>query len=332
MLLRVATDLSELVVGAEQAEQENILGADRGVPEPLEVWRCEHPVLLTDTARIAALEPGLRDAVLALYESYPRTISYDGTSVSWSPTEFPRVWTASIDTLFFARTLSRQLDGVRSFAEIGCGSGFLTKYALMHATDIEHAVASDISLAAIRCTSATLAEVSYGASVSLVCPQADDPGFGLDRLDKGAAVRRDPHGVCADHDDLARTILARLGGKRAHNRRHGVNPANSQSCSVRDRHPEPGAHPPIEDRPDSALAVVCDQQMDRVAADVDYSRFVRLLTRQALRHSHHPLPARVGRPHRLGRMRQYFPNDYSISVRSMAIEPEVKIRLKQGMS
>jgi hypothetical protein len=38
MLLRVAADLSELVVGAEQAEQENILGADRGVPEPLEVW------------------------------------------------------------------------------------------------------------------------------------------------------------------------------------------------------------------------------------------------------------------------------------------------------
>ena len=179
MLLRVATDLSELVVGAEQAEQENILGADRGVPEPLEVWRCEHPVLLTDTARIATLEPGLRDAVLALYESYPRTITYDGTSVSWSPTEFPRVWTASIDTLFFARTLRRQLVGSRSFAEIGCGSGFLTKYALMHATDIERAVASDISLAAIRCTSATLAEVSYQASVSLVCPQAGDIGFGI---------------------------------------------------------------------------------------------------------------------------------------------------------
>jgi len=68
---------------------------------------------------------------------------------------------------------------VRSFAEIGCGSGFLTKYALMHATDIERAVASDISLAAIRCTSATLAEVSYQASVSLVCPQAGDIGFGI---------------------------------------------------------------------------------------------------------------------------------------------------------
>jgi SAM-dependent methyltransferase len=179
MLLRVATDLSELLVCAEQAEQESILGASHGAPEPLEVWRCEHPVLLTDTARITALEPGLRDTVLALYESYPRTVSYDGTSVSWSPTEFPQVWTANIDTLFFARTLRRHLDGVRSFAEIGCGSGFLTKYALMRAPSIEHAVASDISLAAIRCTFATLADISRQATVSLVCPQADDPGFSL---------------------------------------------------------------------------------------------------------------------------------------------------------
>ncbi|HEY2599557.1 MAG TPA: methyltransferase [Candidatus Dormibacteraeota bacterium] len=179
MLLRVSPDLSELVVCAEQAEQETILGASQGVPAPLEVWRCERPVLLTDTARIAALEPRLRDAVLALYESYPRTVSYDGTSLSWSPTEFPRVWTANIDTLFFARTLRHHLDGVRSFAEIGCGSGFLTKYALMRGVDIERAFASDISLAAIRCTSATIAEVSHRASVSLVCPQADDAGFSI---------------------------------------------------------------------------------------------------------------------------------------------------------
>ena len=176
MLLRVAPDLSEVVVCAEQAEQESILGASRGTAEPLEVWRCENPVLLTDTARIAQLEPGLRDAVLALYESYPRTVSYDGTSVTWSPTEYPKVWTASIDTLFFARTLRRHLDGVRSYADVGCGSGFLTKYALMQARGIERACASDISLAAIRCTSDTLAEISHTASVSLVCPQADDPG------------------------------------------------------------------------------------------------------------------------------------------------------------
>jgi release factor glutamine methyltransferase len=117
--------------------------------------------------------------VLSLYESYPRTVSHDGTSVSWSPTEYPKVWCPTIDTLFFARTLRRHLHGLRSFAEVGCGSGFLTKHALMHAPDVERVVASDISLAAIRCASDALAEASHRASVSLVCPQPDDPGFSI---------------------------------------------------------------------------------------------------------------------------------------------------------
>jgi hypothetical protein len=43
MLLRVAPGLSELEVCVEQAEQENILGATRGAPEALAVWRCERP-------------------------------------------------------------------------------------------------------------------------------------------------------------------------------------------------------------------------------------------------------------------------------------------------
>jgi hypothetical protein len=107
MLIRVAPDLSEFVVCADQAGQENILGAGRGTAEPLAVWRCERPVLLTDTARISQLEPGLRDAVLSLYESYPWTVTYDGTSVGWSPIEYPKVWCPNIDTLFFARTLRR---------------------------------------------------------------------------------------------------------------------------------------------------------------------------------------------------------------------------------
>jgi hypothetical protein len=79
MLLRVAPDLSELVVCAEQAEQENILAAGRGVQESLAVLRRERPVLLTDTARSSQLEPGPRDTVLSVYESYPRTVSHDGT-------------------------------------------------------------------------------------------------------------------------------------------------------------------------------------------------------------------------------------------------------------
>jgi hypothetical protein len=101
-------------VGAERAEQENILGASRGVPEALAGWRCEHSVLLTDTARISQLEPGLRDAVRSLYESHPRTVSHDGTLVSWSPTQYLKVWCPNIDTLFPDRGLGLTGSFVRS--------------------------------------------------------------------------------------------------------------------------------------------------------------------------------------------------------------------------
>src|SRR5262249_20754418 len=61
MLRRVAPDLSALAVCADQ---ENSLGASRGAPEALSGVALRAPVLLTDTARISQLEPGLRDAVL----------------------------------------------------------------------------------------------------------------------------------------------------------------------------------------------------------------------------------------------------------------------------
>lgn len=47
------------------------------------------------------------------------------------------------------------------------------------AQSVLRALASDISLAAIRCASDTLAEISHRASISLVCPQPDDPGFSI---------------------------------------------------------------------------------------------------------------------------------------------------------
>jgi hypothetical protein len=64
MLLRVVPGPSQLAVCAEQ---DNIVGASRGAPEPLAVCRCERPVLLTHTARISQLESGLRDTGLSLY-------------------------------------------------------------------------------------------------------------------------------------------------------------------------------------------------------------------------------------------------------------------------
>jgi hypothetical protein len=179
VIIDVAVDLSKLTVLAERSEQETILGARAGAEEPLEVWSCPDPVLLTDTARIGQLQAGLRDAVIALYGSYPRTVRYDGVAVSWSPTVYPRVWGPSIDTVFFARTLKRYLPDQTSVAEIGTGSGYLVKFALAHGARIERAVASDINLDALRCASDALAGSEHRASVSLVNPQPDDVTVGF---------------------------------------------------------------------------------------------------------------------------------------------------------
>ena len=179
MIIDVTTDLSALTVLAERGEQETILGASKGAKEPLAVWTCPDPVLMTDTARIGALAPGLRDAVHALYGTYPRTVRYDGVEVAWSPMRYPRVWCPSIDTVFFARALKRYAADARSVAEIGCGSGFLTKYALTHGGSITRAVASDINLDALACARDALAGLAHRASVSLVCPQPDDPTVGF---------------------------------------------------------------------------------------------------------------------------------------------------------
>jgi hypothetical protein len=179
MIIDVASDLSSMTVLAERAEQENILGSRHGSEAPLPVWTCENPVLLTDTARIAALEPGLRDALFALYESYPRVVRYDGVQVTWAPHLYPKVWTANIDTVFFARWLKPALVGVSTIAEVGTGSGFLTKFALRHG-QIDRAVASDINLQALRCASDAIAELEHSTNVSLVNPQANDPTLGFE--------------------------------------------------------------------------------------------------------------------------------------------------------
>lgn len=184
MLISVSDDLSLLTVSAEKQEQESILGSSIGQNYPIEVCQFANPVLLTDPARIGEMEPGLRDAVHALYASYPRTVRYDGVEVSWSPQRHPRVWCPNIDTVFLARSLRPLLREARSVAEVGTGSGFLTKFMMTHAPHVRRVVASDINLDALRCASDAIAEgltgsISLMCRVSMVCPQADDPALGI---------------------------------------------------------------------------------------------------------------------------------------------------------
>lgn len=178
MEIRVSDDLDRLSVWADPAEQETILGVRNADTEPVLVHSFDDPMLLTDTAAICRLRPGLRDTLFSLYASYPRRVTFRGVSVDWSPDRYPRVWCPSIDTVFFARAMLRQLDGVRSFAEIGTGSGFLSKFVLHHAT-IDRAVASDISLAALRCADDATAGMSSREIFSLLAPHPHAPDLGL---------------------------------------------------------------------------------------------------------------------------------------------------------
>lgn len=178
MILSVAPNLEKLTVLAEEAEQETILGALKGTSGPLPVWTFADPVLMTDTSRIGQLPAGLRDALFALHESYPRTVTYDGVSVSWTPQRYPRVWGPSIDTIFLAQAVKPYLPAARSAVEVGCGSGFITKFMIQHG-QLDRVLASDINLQALQCCSDALAEIEHDAAVSLVAPQPGDPTLGF---------------------------------------------------------------------------------------------------------------------------------------------------------
>lgn len=180
MRIRVADDLSRLTVLAESYEQVGILGMAEASEKPVEVIAFRDPVLLTDNVEVGKLAPHIRDAVFGLYAAYPRTVEYMGCEVAWSPFEFPRVWCPSIDTVFLARALKRYLTtDVRRVAEIGTGSGFLTKFCLLHGEAVERAVATDISIEAIRCAEAATRSMEKHERLALLKIDADAPTLGL---------------------------------------------------------------------------------------------------------------------------------------------------------
>lgn len=180
MLLRVSDDLSRLTVLAEGYEQEGILGLRQAQAEPVEVVAFDEPTLLTDNAAIGRLAPHVRDAVFSLYMSFPRGVEYAGVRVDWTPWDYPRVWCPNIDTVFLARALARYLTPeVKRFAEVGTGSGFLTKLALQKAPWLERAVATDISLDAIRCAHDAVQALENKDVLALLKVDADAPSLGL---------------------------------------------------------------------------------------------------------------------------------------------------------
>lgn len=161
MIIKVSADLKEQEIWANGIELSNIMGMDfvngkRISFYPSKERKLVHtfsdPILMTDNYRIAQLSPTLRDTLFSLFQSYPRIVEYDGVSTSWDE-RHKGVWSPSIDTLLFAKVLNGFLSknkNIKKGVEIGCGSGFLTKYILAKSKNIEQFLAIDINPNAIK--------------------------------------------------------------------------------------------------------------------------------------------------------------------------------------
>lgn len=168
MRLKVDKLARKLEIFAEDDEIRRILG---GSPEEdgrsLKVAEIKNPVLMTDPYEISRLDSVNRDILFQLYQSFPRITEYDGAECAWDPKIYPTVWCPSIDTIFFAAALRKKLQiaplvsavfgikPVKTVIDIGCGSGFLGKYAMKKlaalGSPLEKLHFLDIDPNAIRC-------------------------------------------------------------------------------------------------------------------------------------------------------------------------------------
>lgn len=152
MLLKFNPDLSSQEIFATDTEQTRIMGR-KEVGEYILVHTFDNPILVTDNYRIALLDPTTRDTLFTIMGSRPRIVEYDGTNVYWDDSHVS-VWSPSIDTLLIAKVLKNVLienPQIKSAIEIGCGSGFLSKFILDNSSQLETITINDINPNAIKC-------------------------------------------------------------------------------------------------------------------------------------------------------------------------------------
>lgn len=163
MIIKISSDLKKQEIWANGAELAGIMGVDRingkrVTDFPLDkkkyVYTFNNPVLLTDNYRIGKLKPTLRDTIFSLYTMRPRTVEYDNVSVDWDHSHIS-VWCPSIDTVLLAKALGDILKNknnkFKKAIELGCGSGFLSKYLLAKSKTIRSMTVNDINPYAIKC-------------------------------------------------------------------------------------------------------------------------------------------------------------------------------------
>lgn len=162
MIIKISQDLKTQEYWANGVELASIMGQDRQngqrvltYPDDKKVLvhKFEQPALMTDNYRIGQLAPGLRDTLFSLCASRPRLVEYDGVSTFWDDSHVS-VWCPSIDTILYAKALGKLAapgEKLKSAVEIGCGSGFLSKYVLAKFSGIESILVNDINQYAVKC-------------------------------------------------------------------------------------------------------------------------------------------------------------------------------------
>lgn len=162
MIIKISKDLRTQEYCAHGLELASIMGRDRKNgkrvltypdQQKMPVHKFKAPVLLTDNWRIGKLPPTLRDTIFSLNASRPRIVEYDGVSVFWNDSHL-NVWCPSIDTILFAKALAKLFKERKKFTqavEIGCGSGFLSKYILAKNKTVRSFLVNDLNPFAIKC-------------------------------------------------------------------------------------------------------------------------------------------------------------------------------------
>jgi|SRR3989338_7443571 len=160
MKIKIAGDLKKLEFWAIEDEIPAIAGSGVSQPE-LFVHSFKNPVLIVDNAAIAKLPSTKRDAIIRLMEFPRRITEYDGVEIEWSGLKYPKVWSPSIDTILFAKTIktlsedAQYFNSLDSLLEIGSGSGYLSKYILKKKLEsVKHlrsACLMDINRDALAC-------------------------------------------------------------------------------------------------------------------------------------------------------------------------------------
>jgi len=162
MIIEFSKNLKEQRIYANGDELANVMGMDRdergcrvySYPAEQKILAAvfKNPVLVTDTAKIGKLAPGLRDTIFKLMESPVKTTIYDDVSLNFNQKKYAGAWGPSIDTLLFCRALNKiSLSAAKTSVEIGAGSGFITKYFLMKNPQVTKAEMIDLNPRAIEC-------------------------------------------------------------------------------------------------------------------------------------------------------------------------------------